>query len=123
MVYLIELEIMLRQRKILKKVLRSIQMSNLDLKKKIFTKRERNQLIYKKEIRISTIVNLQPILLMKLMRLTKKWERHVQTQCFKERQMKRKAIYRTFKLKKLLVEVVLVKYSLCKKLMMVRFTQ
>jgi hypothetical protein len=96
-VSLIELEIMLLQKKISKKVLKSTLMSNLDLKKKTFMKREHNQHIYKKQIIISIIVNLQRIPLMKLMRLTKKWERHVQTLCSKEKQTKRKAIYRTFR--------------------------
>lgn len=92
MVYLIELEIMLLPRKILKKVLRLIQMSSLDLRKKIFMRRVHSQHIYRKQIRISIIVNLPLIHLMKLMRLTKKWERHVQTLCSKEKQTKRKAI-------------------------------
>jgi len=73
MVFQIELEIMQPPKRISKKVLKLTQMSNLDLKKKIFMKREFSQLICKLK-QIVMCQRLQLILLMKSMLLTRKSE-------------------------------------------------
>jgi hypothetical protein len=73
MVFQIELEIMQPPKRISKKVLKLTQMSNLDLKKKIFMKREFSQLICKLK-QIVMCQRLQLIHLMKSMLLTRKSE-------------------------------------------------